>query len=48
MSHGMNILVILTDMTSYCEAVREFSTSKGEIPPQGLPGLSVLRPGVAV
>ena len=29
---GMNVLVILTDMTAYCEAVREFSSSKGEIP----------------
>jgi V/A-type H+-transporting ATPase subunit B len=28
----MHILVILTDMTSYCEALREFSSSKGEIP----------------
>ena len=27
-----NVLVILTDMTSYCEALREFSSSKGEIP----------------
>ena len=27
-----NVLVILTDMTSYAEAVREFSSSKGEIP----------------
>ena len=26
------MLVVLTDMTSYCEAVREFSSSKGEIP----------------
>ena len=26
------MLVILTDMTSYCEEVREFSSSKGEIP----------------
>jgi V/A-type H+-transporting ATPase subunit B len=31
-SHGYHVLVILTDMTSYCEAVREFSSSKGEIP----------------
>lgn len=30
--HDMHILVILTDMTSYAEAVREFSSSKGEIP----------------
>jgi V/A-type H+-transporting ATPase subunit B len=29
---NMHILVILTDMTSYAEAVREFSSSKGEIP----------------
>ncbi len=36
---GMNILVILTDMTSYAEAVREFSSSKGEIPGRkGFPG----------
>ena len=28
----MHILVILTDMTSYAEALREFSSSKGEIP----------------
>ncbi len=37
--HGMHILVILTDMTSYCEALREFSSSKGEIPGRkGYPG----------
>ncbi len=30
--YGYHVLVILTDMTSYCEAVREFSSSKGEIP----------------
>jgi len=36
---GMNVLVILTDMTSYCEAVREISSSKGEIPSRkGYPG----------
>ena len=36
---GMNVLVILTDMTAYCEAVREFSSSKGEIPSRkGYPG----------
>ena len=36
---GMNILVVLTDMTSYCEALREFSSSKGEIPARkGYPG----------
>ena len=33
------LLVILTDMTSYCEALREFSSSKGEIPGRkGFPG----------
>ncbi len=30
--HGYHVLVILTDMASYCEALREFSSSKGEIP----------------
>ena len=29
---GKHVLVVLTDMTSYCEALREFSSSKGEIP----------------
>ncbi len=37
--HDMHILVILTDITSYCEALREFSSSKGEIPGRkGYPG----------
>ncbi|WP_094548645.1 V-type ATP synthase subunit B [Petroclostridium xylanilyticum] len=37
--HNMHILVILTDMTSYCEALREISSSKGEIPSRkGFPG----------
>ncbi len=36
---GMHVLVILTDMTSYCEALREFSSNKGEIPGRkGYPG----------
>lgn len=36
---NMNVLVILTDMTSYCEALREFSSTKGEIPARkGFPG----------
>lgn len=35
----MHILVIMTDMTSYAEALREFSSSKGEIPGRkGYPG----------
>lgn len=29
---GYHVLVIMTDITSYCEALREFSSSKGEIP----------------
>jgi len=37
--HDMHVLVILTDMTSYCEALREFSSSKEEIPGRkGYPG----------
>ncbi|MCI7351164.1 MAG: V-type ATP synthase subunit B [Ruminococcus sp.] len=36
---NMHILVIMTDMTSYAEALREFSSSKGEIPARkGYPG----------
>ena len=36
---NMHILVIMTDLTSYCEALREFSSSKGEIPGRkGYPG----------
>jgi V/A-type H+/Na+-transporting ATPase subunit B len=37
--HGMHVLVILTDMTAYAEALREISSSKGEIPSRkGFPG----------
>jgi len=37
--HDMHVLVIYTDVTSYCEALREFSSSKGEIPGRkGYPG----------
>ncbi|MCI8560908.1 MAG: V-type ATP synthase subunit B [Dorea sp.] len=36
---GMHILVILTDMTSFAEAMREVSSSRGEIPSRkGYPG----------
>lgn len=36
---NMHILVVMTDMSSYCEALREFSSSKGEIPGRkGYPG----------
>jgi len=36
---GMHILVIMTDITSYCEALREISSSKEEVPSRkGYPG----------
>jgi len=36
---GMHILVIMTDMTSYCEALREISSSREEVPSRkGYPG----------
>ncbi len=36
---GMNILVVMTDITAYAEALREFSSSKGDIPGRkGFPG----------
>ena len=36
---GKHVLVILTDLTNYCEALREVSSSKGEIPSRkGFPG----------
>lgn len=38
-TQGMHVLVVMTDMTSYAEALREFSSSKGEIPGRkGYPG----------
>ncbi len=38
-NHNMHVLVILTDITSYCEALREVSSSKQEIPSRkGYPG----------
>jgi len=37
--HDMHILVILTDMTNYCEAVREVSAARKEVPGRrGYPG----------
>ncbi len=37
--HGMHTLVILTDMTNYCEALRELSAMRDEIPSRrGYPG----------
>jgi V/A-type H+-transporting ATPase subunit B len=36
---GRHVLVVLTDMTNYCEALREVSASHGEIPSRkGYPG----------
>ena len=31
-SHGRHVLVVAADMTSYCEAVREVSAARGEVP----------------
>jgi V/A-type H+-transporting ATPase subunit B len=37
--HGYHVLVILTDMTNYCDAMREVGASRGEIPGRrGYPG----------
>lgn len=36
---NMHVLVVLTDMTNYCEALREVSASRGEVPSRkGYPG----------
>ena len=36
---GMHVLVIMTDMTNYCEALREISNIRGEVPSRkGYPG----------
>ncbi len=36
---GMHVLVILTDMTNYCEALREISAARNEVPGRrGYPG----------
>lgn len=38
-THGYHVLVILTDMTNYCEALREVAASRSEIPGRrGYPG----------
>lgn len=35
----MHVLVVMTDMTNYCEALREISTTRGEVPGRkGYPG----------
>ena len=39
LDEGMHVLVIMTDMSNYCEALREISTSRSEIPSRkGYPG----------
>ena len=36
---GMHVLVVFTDMTNYCEALRQISTTRGEVPSRkGYPG----------
>jgi V/A-type H+-transporting ATPase subunit B len=36
---GMHVLVVMTDMTNYCEAMREIATTRGEVPGRkGYPG----------
>ncbi len=38
-THGRHVLVILTDMTAYCEALRQIATAREEIPGRrGYPG----------
>ncbi len=37
--HGMHVLVILTDLTNYCEALREIAAAREEVPGRrGYPG----------
>lgn len=37
--HGMHVLVITTDLTNYCEALREIAAARGEVPGRrGYPG----------
>ena len=44
-THHLHVLVILTDMINYCEALREISTAREEVPGRrGYPGLYVHRP----
>ncbi|MCB8945477.1 MAG: V-type ATP synthase subunit B [Ardenticatenaceae bacterium] len=38
-THGLHVLVILTDMTNYCEALREVAAAREEVPGRrGYPG----------
>ena len=41
---GRHVLVVMADMTSYCEAVREVAASRGEIPQARVSRLSLQRP----
>ncbi|MFP4634421.1 MAG: V-type ATP synthase subunit B [Nitriliruptoraceae bacterium] len=37
--HGYHVLVVLSDMTQYCEAVRQLAAARGDVPAQrGYPG----------
>ena len=37
--HGLDVLVLITDMTNYCDALREISTAREELPGRrGYPG----------
>ncbi|MEW6535090.1 MAG: V-type ATP synthase subunit B [Candidatus Auribacterota bacterium] len=37
--HGMHVLVVMTDMSNYCESLREIATIRGDIPSRkGYPG----------
>jgi V/A-type H+-transporting ATPase subunit B len=39
LAHGMHVLAVLTDMTSYCEALREVALAREEVPGRrGYPG----------
>src|SRR5512138_369946 len=39
LAHGMHVLVVLTDVTSYCEALREVALAREEVPGRrGYPG----------
>ena len=46
---GRHVLVVLADMTSYAEALREVSSARGEMPGAArLPRLPLQRPGLAL
>ena len=45
--HGMQVLVVIADITHYCEALREIAAAREEVPgPPRLSGLHVHRSGV--